>query len=389
MAYDADRSVVVLFGGRFGAQVFNDTWEWDGEYWTQMADIGPSARYVHALVYDTERKRTVLFGGSANGAAGDTWQWNGEDWTQISDEGPAARSDHTMAFDTERKRIVVFGGISDQLRGDTWEWDGQAWTQQQDVGPSPRRGHSMAYDSKRKRTVLFGGLSQADVMGDTWEWNGSVWTQVDDVGPNASVGSAMAYDGENVLIYGGVSSFVEQPTTKVFGDTWEWDGKHWTQRQDIGPGPRWRHGVAFDSKNGCVVLFGGLASFASDNAATPDARRDTWESSDSGGSTPPAQGVTLQSFVISPQPPLPAPPGSPVTAQVSLSGPAPAVGLFVSLNADLVFSMLPSGIQIPPNATGGQVTFAAPPGLFPGSQLIQIRATLGSVTLVAGLMTRQ
>ena len=380
MAYDADRAIVVLFGG-CSSESQNDTWEWDGEYWTQMADIGPSARFLHALVYDGERKRTVLFGGKRNGSpVGDTWQWNGEDWTQVNDEGPAARSEHSMAFDTERKRIVLFGGQSDnqQLHGDTWEWDGQSWTQQQDVGPSPRRGHTMAYDSKRKRTVLFGGQSQAAPMGDTWEWNGSIWTQMADFGPDASIGAAMAYDGENVLIYGGISSLAAEPAPEVFGNTWEWDGKHWTQRQDIGPGPRWRHAVAFDSKIGCLVLFGGIASFAPPDQRATDARRDTWESSES-GSKDTADTVTLGSFTFAP----PGPVGfdTPVTAILTLTGPSPAGGTVVTLVPDAPLPGIPTSMTIQPRATVGQFTFNAPfMGL--GGQF-KIKATAGGVTITA------
>jgi len=73
MAYDSGRGRTVLFGGT-GAGA--DTWEWDGENWTQMADLGPPARSDAAMAYDTHRNQTALFGGS-NGMA-DTWGWMGE-----------------------------------------------------------------------------------------------------------------------------------------------------------------------------------------------------------------------------------------------------------------------------------------------------------------------
>lgn len=37
-------------------------------------------------------------------------------------------------------------------------------------------------------------------------------------------------------------------------DTWEWDGKEWTQMADTGPAARGEAAVAFDSKRGQVVL---------------------------------------------------------------------------------------------------------------------------------------
>jgi hypothetical protein len=45
------------------AESANDTWEWNGEFWTQMADIGPTARQDHALCFDTVHQTTLLFGG--------------------------------------------------------------------------------------------------------------------------------------------------------------------------------------------------------------------------------------------------------------------------------------------------------------------------------------
>src|SRR5438046_9739955 len=65
-----------------------------------------------------------------------------------------------------------------------------------------------------------------------------------------------------VLLFGGQGS-------AYFGDTWDWDGKHWTQLQDIGPGPRAPAGMVYDSDRGHSVLFGGV----SQNAYLGD----TWE----------------------------------------------------------------------------------------------------------------
>jgi hypothetical protein len=70
--------------------------------------------------------------------------------------------------------------------------------------------------------------------------------------------------------------------------TWEWTGKHWTLRQDIGPGPRAGHAMAFDSTRNRVVLFGGLRTF---DPNPSDELADTWEHVDGSGSgsapTPP------------------------------------------------------------------------------------------------------
>jgi hypothetical protein len=216
----------------------NDTWEWNGEFWTQMADIGPAARQDHALCFDSVRQTALLFGGLSgqNTLLGDTWSWNGEDWTQLDDSGPSARSGHAMVFDSTRGRAVLFGGGSATgVLNDTWEWDGQAWTQQQDTGPSPRSHHALAFDLVHNRVVLFGGNPGEPVsLGDTWLWDGSTWTQIATFGANPWVSTDV-----QIALFGGMDS-----SNAVFRETWVFDGKHWTHRQDIGPLARFSHAMS-------------------------------------------------------------------------------------------------------------------------------------------------
>jgi hypothetical protein len=47
-----------------GKRVYhNDTWAWDGQAWTQVADTGPSPRSEHVMTFDNVRQRALLFGG--------------------------------------------------------------------------------------------------------------------------------------------------------------------------------------------------------------------------------------------------------------------------------------------------------------------------------------
>ena len=59
-------------------------------FWTQKQDIGPTGREVHRMAYDSNRQRIVLFGGRAGTSVvfNDTWVWDGEYWTQMNDLGP-------------------------------------------------------------------------------------------------------------------------------------------------------------------------------------------------------------------------------------------------------------------------------------------------------------
>jgi hypothetical protein len=79
------------------------------------------------MAHDSLRGRTLLFGGYANGGVffADTWEWNGTAWANLAIAGPPARSWHAMAYDSNRHRIVIFGGQTSNLSGghldDTWE----------------------------------------------------------------------------------------------------------------------------------------------------------------------------------------------------------------------------------------------------------------------------
>lgn len=55
------------------------------------ATVAPRARNHAAMVYDAERRRIVLFGGHALGPEnatadvfGDTWEWDGSSWTEAA-----------------------------------------------------------------------------------------------------------------------------------------------------------------------------------------------------------------------------------------------------------------------------------------------------------------
>jgi hypothetical protein len=316
MAYDSSRAHTILFGGDAMAGSFlNDTWEWNGEYWTQIADIGPDSRRDHALCFDSTNNVALLFGGSsATGLYGDTWSWNGEDWTQLEDSGPSARMGHAMVFDSMRGRAVLFGGqAASGLLNDTWEWDGNAWTQQEDTGPAPRRFHAMGFDLVHNKVVLFGGdPGNGNALGDTWTWDGSNWTQIANFGAAPCIRAAMVSTDVQIAMFGGVNTLNAAGSPSVYHETWVFDGKHWTHRQDIGPGPRWAHAMAFDTARRSIVLFGGLpvpSAAQGDGKVAGRLLGDTWEHVETDAAPAPAPAPT----------PAPAGDGGPNVAQLQLN----------------------------------------------------------------------
>lgn len=304
MTYDSARSRTLLFGGdSFSGAFLNDTWEWNGEYWTQTSDIGPAPRRDHAMCFDSVRGAALVFGGASGQAPfADTWSNDGQDWTQLEDSGPTARSGHVMAFDSVRGRAVLFGGeTAGGLVNDTWEWDGNAWTQQEDTGPSPRKYHAMAFDVVHSKIILFGGdPGNGKSLGDTWSWDGTNWTQIADFGATPCLRSAMVSTDVQIAIFGGLNSSNNSPATTVFHESWVFDGKHWTHRQDIGPGPRWGHAMAFDSARRNIVLFGGLPIFGAigDAKLQPKLLGDTWEHKETDAAAAPTGQPTGGAFDV-------------------------------------------------------------------------------------------
>ncbi len=271
MAYDSARGHAVLFGGyngRGGELYFSDTWVWDGVTWIQKAPpTSPSPRAPSATAYDSARDRVVLFGGW-NGTANppvyaDTWEWDGKTWAQRTPATrPSARVAGGSAYDSARGRVVLFGGYNGTsgYLADTWEWDGTTWVSRTSTtNPPGRELAGMAYDSARGRVVLFGGFRwpPGEAYDDTWEWDGNVWIQrTPATSPSARYGAAMAYDSRRgrVVLFGGMA--IGLPDCLV--DTWEWDGNTWVQRTPAtSPGPRDAAASAYDSARGRVVLFGG------------------------------------------------------------------------------------------------------------------------------------
>ena len=194
-------------------------------------DANPDPRPVAAAVYQPERGQTLLFSGGASFPTDDTWEWDGEAWTEQSPAHiPLARYEHAMA--AMRDRVVLFAGQGEEefIQDDTWTWDGTDWTQETPAhSPTARFGHSLAFDAQRNVAVLFGGQATGSgpYYAETWQWDGTDWTELAPaMSPPSRSNALMVYDPgrDRTILFGGQSS-----TGKLLGDTWEWDGTTWTE----------------------------------------------------------------------------------------------------------------------------------------------------------------
>ncbi len=285
LAWDSDRARTVLFGGaaNLGFTAVNkELWEWDGQAWSQIAFAGgPVQRCDHVQAYDPDRDVLVIFGGFNGSYLSDSWEWDGAAWTS-QPGGPGARADAFMVYEAARLSMVMFGGLAPGSvnLGDTWVRFGPFWAPQLPLNsPSPRWIQRMAYDSDAEKTVLFGGAATAGVLGDTWEWNGIDWVNAATSGAGPRYGHAMAYDTHRhvTLMFGGQDGNFFG--VGLLGDTWQWDGLAWVQLQTPGPPARSFVKMAYDTARRRVVLFGSYtaAGFANDTwefGAYPDCNAD-------------------------------------------------------------------------------------------------------------------
>jgi hypothetical protein len=230
----------VLFGGidlsSTGFAFNDDTYEWNGSTWSlAVTTQRPSGRVDHGLTFDGTR--VILFGGGVPSLSSiqifnDTWAFDGNAWTQLAPtNAPSPRMGAAMAYDSARGRIVLFGGLDAlQQYADTWEWDGVGWSQVAPATIPPARSHSeMVFDLARSRVVMFGGLDSTSfgtVLQDTWEYDGANWTQVTtSTQPPGRTQGAFDYDpvAGHVVLFGGFDGLFTQ-----LSDAWAFDGTNWS-----------------------------------------------------------------------------------------------------------------------------------------------------------------
>jgi len=265
VAFDSGRQVTVMFGGRDESltTVFSDTYEYALAAWRKvLTPHSPPARFWAGMAYDDQRSRMVLFGGLASSSTpallNDTWEYDGHDWTGISTvHSPVAQSGLSMTYDSCRQKTVVF-----DTQGDTWEYNGVDWTEvTTSTVPPVRNLAALVFDPGRCRSILFGG-GQASLIGlsDTWEYDGANWTQISTAtSPPGRWGHVMAFDTNRAraVLFGGYGP--SYPTGQETNDTWEYDGSAWVRGFPAqSPLPAEQRAMAYDSTRARVVMFGGF-----------------------------------------------------------------------------------------------------------------------------------
>jgi hypothetical protein len=182
---------MLLFSGGANGEHPPDTWTWSGTGWEQVAETGPRPRFASLMTEDRSGAGGVLLqgghwvDGNDGGFLDDTWHWDGDAWTEVAEgTGPGPRVNAPGAWDERLGGIVMFGGgegPTDAGTNDTWLWTAaDGWTQlDTPVAPSPRNAHALTFDSKRQVLVLVGGIDRPGGAQrlDVWEFGADGWRE--------------------------------------------------------------------------------------------------------------------------------------------------------------------------------------------------------------------
>jgi len=229
---------------------------------SEISGAVPSPRYG-LMAYDNDRKIMVLFGGFYwNGSSmiyyNDTWEFNysSKEWTNITTADIAnAHPGGPIVYDSLAKKVIMIANGGTEV----WEYNGINWTKRNPSSyPSPRGDFGIVFDSKRNVTVLFGGhIDNVGEISETWEYNYSLdsWVNVTtNNSPPAVKNVGLAFDSKRgkVVMFGGESA------ATFFNETWEYDGTDWTNvTGSQAPHGRSYPPMVYDSLRDKVVLFGG------------------------------------------------------------------------------------------------------------------------------------
>ena len=211
-------SILYETGNYFDLEPGSETWtyDFDTDTWTNMEPVeAPYGLRGTRMVYDVESDRIILFGGwvvgnsTAGGAFNETWtyDYNTNTWTKMEPEvSPPGRNYHAMAYDDESDRVILWGGDGpvpvDVSSVWAYDYNTDTWEELESSGaPSPIAYGAMVYTTAADRIILYAGL-------EFWsfDYNTNTWTQLSDSPlPGELSYHAMVYSGEadRVILFGG------------------------------------------------------------------------------------------------------------------------------------------------------------------------------------------
>lgn len=307
MSWDRVRHKLILHSGQARAVFYNgsfsfgtkdeptiarplaDTWEWDGNVWTQVeytapTQIGAANTYWDPIAQETRLVLDQLIAlGDLRPVLG---SFVGGKWIELSKSPVLTPRALTAAvWSSANDGVFVLGGVRLMANGgpsaDVALEEGiagvPAWSMQ------PLNAQSVATEEAATATehggtvVRFGGRSGNAVVGSTLRWTGGRWTDVSPPSgsptPRRSASMTSLADGR-VLMFGGIDEEGDG-----LAETWIWDSRSssWTgplTQADPQP-PAWNSATLFRLGDD-VYAYGGRWGGA-DATATWRFRNDRWD----------------------------------------------------------------------------------------------------------------
>jgi hypothetical protein len=172
LTYDAADGYVLLYDPAGNGS----TWKFLGGHWSAVPTAStPPARTGATLVYDPSDRAALLYGGvSASGARNDTWEYAGGAWREVASPGanPPASAVPLATYDPRSAGVVLYEG---DATVSTWEFSQGGWAALPGSGattPPGRTGAGFYYDVIVNYDILFGGTSSSgsETLADVWGW---------------------------------------------------------------------------------------------------------------------------------------------------------------------------------------------------------------------------
>ncbi|MFX1281683.1 MAG: Kelch repeat-containing protein [Promethearchaeota archaeon] len=276
MAYDSEHGKAILFGGNDGSYD-DETWVYDYAMnnWTNMnPPTRPGGRYAHAMAYDSKHDKIILFGGYDGGNDDETWvyDYSMNNWTNMNPPTrPGGRYSHVMTYDSEHDKVILFGGHNGGLNNETWAYDyaTNTWTNlNPPISPSGRDRSAMVYDTEHSKVILFGGWVLGSSSAETWvyDYTTNKWINMNPPSkPSSRYVHTMVYNSEQgkIILFGGNDGIKDDETW-----TYDYTTNIWTMMNpSIKPSARVFSSMVYDSEKNVIILFGG------DDGARDD---ETW-----------------------------------------------------------------------------------------------------------------
>jgi hypothetical protein len=134
----------------------------------------------------------------------------------------------------------------------------------------------LTYDPATGYVVLFGGIkgltaAAGTTFNDTWLFQNGEWKRLNISGPSPRLGEYMAYDYKDgyILLFGG-GPYLTLNGSLYYHDTWEFQSGHWKELHPASyPSARGLGGMVYDASDGYLLMFGGMSS-------QTDIHSDTW-----------------------------------------------------------------------------------------------------------------